>query len=59
MNCTCNVYKFPHRPGSGCCKIPQCSECEYGRVEKDPFGTKDYWYTEIHCLALKCPWGKE
>ena len=59
MNCNCAVYKFPHRPGSGGCKVPKCSECEYGRIEKDPFGTGDTRYTEIHCLALKCPWGKE
>jgi hypothetical protein len=59
MNCNCAVYKFPHRPGSGGCKVPKCSDCEFGRVEKDPFGTGDKRYTEIHCLALKCPWGKE
>jgi len=59
MNCTCSVYKFPHRPGSGSCEIPDCKDCVYGRVERDPFATGDKWYSEIHCTALKCPWGKE
>lgn len=59
MNCTCNAYKFPHRPGSGECQIPECKNCQWGQIEVDPHNTGDKWYREIHCNALKCPWGKE
>ena len=62
--CHCNAYTFPHRAGSGKCSNPgtepgSCSDCSFGSLESDPYGTGDRWYTEIQCSCGDgCPWQK-
>ncbi len=58
MNCTCSAYKFPHRPGSGVCNIPECDDCEFVNIVHDPFATGDHLYYELECTLHKCPWNK-
>lgn len=61
--CTCDAYKFPHRPGSGKCDNPgpnpgECCKCSYAGQEKDPYGTGDRWYSVTVCNHPRgCPWG--
>lgn len=38
-------------------EAPECSECNYAKAMRDPYGTGDS-PTQYECCVNQCPWGK-